>query len=67
MFFSAPRQAKTSLHCPDCKEFLDIRRSCHEAYMHCPVCRKDFALNDFVKDMDEAMELFLEQIYSDRV
>lgn len=66
-FFSAPRRAQTTVPCPHCSEKLDIRRSCHEAYMSCAACQKDFPLRDFISQMDDAMENFLEQVYSDRV
>lgn len=66
-FFSAPREAHTTLACPDCGADLNIRRSCHEAYMYCPACRKSFELSPFISRMDENMELFLEQLYVDRV
>ena len=66
-FFFASREARTTLRCPNCGEFLDIRRSCHEAYMQCSSCRKTFALAPFIKQMDEVMEEFLERLYSDRV
>jgi hypothetical protein len=46
---------------------MDIRRTCHEAYMQCSSCRKAFALAPFIKQMDEVMEEFLERLYSDRV
>ena len=66
-FFFAPRQARTTLVCPLCGEPLDIRRTCHEAYMQCSGCRKAFPLTQFIKQMDEVMEEFLERLYSDRV
>ncbi|MBR6674023.1 MAG: hypothetical protein IKL39_04795 [Mailhella sp.] len=66
-FFFAPRQARTTLICPHCGEALDIRRTCHEAYMQCSGCRKAFPLTQFIKQMDEVMEEFLERLYSDRV
>lgn len=66
-FFSAPRQARTTLSCPECGGVLDIRRSCHEAYMFCPACNKELALEPFIPQMDEVMENFLEQLFADRV
>lgn len=66
-FFFAPREAHTTLPCPDCGGRLDIRRTCHEAYMHCPNCKKSFDLSSFISRMDESMEMFLEQLYVDRV
>lgn len=66
-FFSAPREARTTLECPNCGEALDIRRTCHEAYMQCPACGKQYPLTPFIPRMDEAMETFLEQLFADRV
>ncbi len=67
MFFCAAREKQTSIPCPDCGRKLLVKRTCHEAYMYCSHCRKSFALNDFIPQMDEAMEEFLENLYSDRI
>ncbi len=66
-FYFAPREARTTLKCPGCGENLDIRRTCHEAYMQCPACRARFDLKKFIPEMDTVMEEFLERLYSDRV
>ena len=66
-FFSAAREARTTLACPECGNPLNIRRTCHEAYMQCPSCQKEFPLAPFIPQMDESMESFLEQLYADRV
>lgn len=66
-FFSAAREARTTLKCPDCGKALDIRRTCHEAYMQCSVCRRQYPLALFIPHMDDAMEAFLEQLFADRV
>ena len=66
-FFFAPREARTTLKCPVCGELLDIRRTCHEAYMQCSSCRRRFELAPFISRMDQAMEEFLERLYVDRV
>lgn len=66
-FYFAPREARTTLSCPDCGHHLDIRRTCHEAYMQCSSCRKTFKLTPFIRQMDDVMEEFLERLYADRV
>lgn len=66
-FYFAPREARTSLTCPDCGKPLDIRRTCHEAYMQCSACRRTFPLKQFISQMDDVMEEFLERLYADRV
>ena len=67
MAFGAPRQAKTTLPCPQCGQVLEIARTCHEVFMRCPACGKVYPLKDFIAQADEAMEAFLEQTYMDRI
>lgn len=67
MFFSAKREAQTSLDCPICHNNLFIKRTCYEAYMFCASCQKTFPLQDFIPQIDETMENFLENLYSDRI
>ncbi len=67
MLFNRSREAKTSLLCPTCKDFIHIKRSCHEAYMYCYNCHKTFPLQEFIPKMDDAMEEFLEGLYSNRI
>lgn len=66
-FFSAAREARTTIVCPECGAKLDIRRTCHEAYMSCSGCGKQFELSLFIPQMDEVMESFLERLFVDRV
>ena len=65
-YFFAPREARTTLKCPECGKELDIRRTCHEAYMQCSACRRAFKLAPFIPQMDKVMEEFLERLYADR-
>ncbi len=67
MAFFAARDAETSLVCPRCGVRLHIGRSCHEVHMHCPACKAEFPLNEYISQADEAMERFLENVYCDRV
>lgn len=67
LFFGASREAKTTLACPHCQELLYIKRTCHEAFMACNACHKKFALEPFIPQMDDAMEHFLENLYSNRI
>lgn len=43
------------------------RRTCHHAYLHCEHCKKDFTVQEYIKQMDPALEAFLEAINCDRV
>ena len=67
MAFFAARDAETSLVCPRCGARLHIGRSCHEVYMHCPACKAQFPLSEYISKADEAMERFLENVYCDRI
>ncbi|WP_165065078.1 dual CXXC motif small (seleno)protein [Desulfovibrio sp. ZJ200] len=67
MTFFAPRDAETSLHCPDCGTRLHIARSCREVHMYCPACRAHYPLREYIHRADEAMERFLENVYCDRI
>lgn len=67
MGYFAPREAATTLPCPDCGRDLMIKRSCQEVHRHCPACRKDFPLRDFIAAADAQMENFLENVYCDRI
>lgn len=67
MFFRAAREKQTTIPCPHCAKPLMVKRTCHEAYMYCEHCQQAFALKDFIPQMDEAMEEFLENLYSNRI
>lgn len=34
--------------------------------MKCPACNREFPLVDFINEMDEKMENFLQNVYMDR-
>lgn len=63
----APRSAQTTIPCRNCKKPLVARRSCHQAYLECDQCRKRFEIQEYVRQMDEPLETFLEAINCDRV
>lgn len=67
MPYFPPRAANTTLKCPNCNHNLDITRSCKEVHMHCPACKKDYPLDKFIAQADDAMEKFLENVYFDRI
>ena len=67
MPFFAPRDAETTLPCPECKSNLHIARTCHVVYMQCPHCHKKYDLQQFIARADESMEHFLENVYCDRI
>ena len=66
-FLNNTREAKTTLTCPQCEGLLNIKRTCHEAYMACDACKQNFPLQQFIPQMDDAMEKFLEGLHSNRI
>ena len=67
MLTRSPRDAETTLLCPECRRRLHIARTCHEVYMRCPHCEKEFPLRDYIAQADQPMEQFLESVYCDRI
>jgi len=60
-------QAQTTIECKDCSQKLIVKRTCHKVYMYCPQCDKDYALNDYISKIDDALEKFMGNVYCDRV
>lgn len=67
MGYFPPRCAETDIKCPVCDKKLQIRRGCQNVNMHCPGCKKDFPVKDFLYCGDKKMEDFLENVYLDRI
>ncbi len=65
--FAAPRRAQTTMPCKKCGRPVLIARTCHEVTLHCEACRKDYRVQDYLPEMDEAMESFMENVNCDRV
>ena len=63
----APRSAQTAIPCAKCGRPLMARRTCHEAYLHCEQCNKNYQVRQYIKQMDKALEGFPEAINCDRV
>lgn len=57
----------TELPCDACGDKVNVRRSCHEVWLHCEACGKDFPLEQYVPRMDESLERCLESVYCDRM
>lgn len=67
MSYFGGRDVKTTIPCPDCKTPLHIARTCHEAFMRCPQCKKQFSIKSFIQKADQQMLAFLENLYLDRI
>lgn len=66
-FFNNSRDVKTTVACPQCQNLLNIKRTCHEAFMYCDRCKQNFPLQEFIPQMDDAMEKFIEGLHSNRI
>jgi hypothetical protein len=67
MWKPSPRYAQTGISCSICKKPLIVRRSCHNAYLSCEHCNKNFSIQEYIQDMDPILEEFLEGINCDRI
>lgn len=65
--FNRSRSEQTTIPCHECGAQLKIQRSCHEVFMRCESCDKTYDIADYVAEMDDAMERFMEGVYCDRV
>lgn len=61
------REAQTTIPCKKCEKPLSIKRSCQYVYMECEHCKTRSELNDYIAQMDDAMEEFMEGVFCDRV
>lgn len=61
-----PREAKTNMTCQKCKNKLNAKRSCHEAYLYCSHCHTSSQISEYLDSMDAALEKFLENLNCDR-
>ena len=67
VIFGAARKAQCTIPCHHCGTAVEARRSCHEAYIHCTKCAQDYPLKEYISEMDEPLEGFLEKLYLDRI
>lgn len=65
--FGRARHAQTTIPCHTCGQPLRVERTCHEVFMRCETCSKSFDINEYIPEMDDAMEQFMEGVYCDRV
>lgn len=61
------RSAQTSIKCHVCQHPLIVQRACRQVSLHCEKCGKDFPLQQYIPEMDDALEQFMENVYCDRV
>ncbi len=63
----APRLVETTIPCPRCGKPVNVERSCHEAWIHCPGCGKFYQLKDFIPKAVMALVEFLDLCMIDRI
>lgn len=65
--FGRSRQQITTMPCKDCGKPVTAHRYCREVRIECPDCGAAFSLEQYVPQMDQALEDFLENVYCDRM
>ncbi len=66
-FFSAKRHAQTTIPCSACRTPLTAHRGCREVTLRCDACQRSFPLAEYIPQMDDALEQFLDQSFVDRL
>lgn len=61
------RSAQTTIKCHACQHPLLVQRSCQHVTLHCTACRKDFNFQEYVREMDDVLEHFMENVYCNRI
>lgn len=61
------RSAQTTIPCHTCGQHLKVYRSCHVVTLQCEACKKVSPLQEYVSEMDNALENFMENVHCDRV
>lgn len=64
---SVQRQVQTSIKCHNCQHALTAHRACQEVLLQCAACGKTFPLKEYVREMDAALEHFMEEIACNRI
>lgn len=65
--YSRARKAETTIECRDCAGKLNAERTCHEVYLRCTECNKVTPVQEYIHEMDDALESFMENVFCDRV
>jgi len=65
--YSWKRSAETTIPCKECNKPLTVKRSCQHVYMECSHCGKKSDISEYLRQMDDALEAFMEGVYCDRV
>lgn len=61
------RSAQTSIKCHDCQHPLTVQRACQQVSLYCKKCNKTFPLQEYIAEMDDTLESFMENVYCDRI
>lgn len=61
------RKVQTTICCHKCQQPLIARRACQEVVMECSACGTSFPLKEYVREMDDALERFLENVMCNRI
>ncbi|MEG2171874.1 MAG: dual CXXC motif small (seleno)protein [Desulfovibrionaceae bacterium] len=61
------RTAQTTIKCHVCQHPLIVHRACQQVVLHCASCDRDFPLREYIQDMDDILEDFMENVYCNRI
>lgn len=61
------RSVQTTIACHACGQPLTVYRACRVVSMQCETCKKVFPLQEYVSEMDSALENFMENVHCDRI
>ena len=65
--FGSSRNPVTTMPCKSRQDKVAIHRTCHQVRLRCPSCGVMYELQDYLEQMDEVLEHYLESVYCDRV
>lgn len=61
------RSVQTTIPCHHCGQPLIVQRACRTVALQCAACEKNFPLQEYIREMDSALEKFMENVYCDRI
>lgn len=67
MSWGAARTVQTTMPCKECGQGVQAHRACRQVKIYCSACKAQFPLDAYIKEMDDALEGFLENVFCDRV
>lgn len=64
---TSSRHAQTTIKCHSCQHPLTAYRACQEVVLQCSGCGQTFPFSEYVQEMDDALERFMEGVFCNRI